>query len=84
MANLTVTIDGRVLKRARIKAIEEGTSVNRIVSDYLERWAGSPGTQEALAGFVELAVTSNASSDPAGRSWRRDDLYNRPKSIRDR
>jgi hypothetical protein len=81
---LTVTIDERVLKRARIKAIEQGTSVNRVVSEYLQRWAGASQTQEALSGFVELAANSEASSGPEGRAWRREDLYDRPKYLRDR
>ena len=84
MANLTVTINERLLKRARIKAIEQGTSVNRVVSDYLERWAGASETQEALAGFLELAANSTASSGSRGRTWRRDDLYDRPKYLRER
>ena len=84
MANLTVTVDERVLKRARIKAIEQGTSVNRVVNEYLERWAGTSQTQEALAGFLELAANSKASSGPGGRRWRREDLYDRPKYLRGR
>jgi predicted HicB family RNase H-like nuclease len=36
MARLTVTIDEQLLKRARIRAIEQGTSVNRVVSEFLE------------------------------------------------
>jgi Family of unknown function (DUF6364) len=84
LANLTVTVDERVLKRARIKAIEQGTSVNRVVSEYLERWAGASQTQEALASFLELAARSEASSGPGGRTWRREDLYDRPKYLRGR
>jgi hypothetical protein len=84
MANLTVTVDQRVLKRARIKAIEQGTSVNRVVSEFLERWAGASQTHEALTGFVELAATSKSSSAPGGRTWRREDLYDRPKYLRGR
>ncbi len=84
MANLTVTVDERLLKRARIKAIEQGTSVNRVVSEYLEAWAGGTAAQEALGGFVELAAASEASSGPEGRTWRRHDLYDRPGYLRDR
>jgi hypothetical protein len=75
MANLTVTVDERVLRRARIRALEQGTSVNAIVGDYLERYAGMSPTAAALAGFLELAARFDAGSGPEGRTWRRDDLY---------
>jgi len=78
MANLTVTVNETVLKRARIKALEQGTSVNKVVSEYLERYAGMGTTERALAEFLELASRSNASSGPEGRTWRREDLYDRP------
>ena len=78
MANLTVTVDERVLRRARIKALEQGTSVNKIVGEYLERYAGIGATQKALAEFLELAEQSRASSGPGGRTWRREDVYDRP------
>jgi len=81
MANLTVTVDDQVLRRARIRALENGTSVNAVVSEYLGRYAGVGGTHAALAGFVELARKSEASSGPGGRSWRREDLYKRPKYL---
>lgn len=78
MANLTVTVDDHVLRRARIKAIEHGTSVNAVVSQYLERYAGSSPTGAALEEFLELARHVAAGSGPEGRSWRREDVYDRP------
>ena len=78
MANLTVTIDEGVLRRARIKALEQGTSVNKVVSAYLERYAGMGTTERALAEFLEIAARSHASSGRRARTWRRDDLYDRP------
>lgn len=77
MANLTVTIDEAVLRRARIRALERGTSVNAVVSEYLERFAGTGATAAALAGFLELAVQADAGSGPGGRSWQRADIYDR-------
>jgi hypothetical protein len=83
MANLTVTVEEQVLRRARIKALEQGTSVNALVSDYLARFAGMGTTEKALADFLEIAKRSHASSGPEGRTWRREDLYDRPV-LRDR
>jgi len=78
MANLTVTVNDQILRRARVKAIESGTSVNAVVSQYLERYAGAGSTAAALNDFIELAGSVNAASGPDGRSWRREDIYDRP------
>lgn len=77
MANLTITVDDVLLKRARIKALEENTSVNALLRGYLESYTGTQQTQRALTGFAELADHSDASSGAAGRTWTRDQLYDR-------
>ncbi len=41
MANLTVTIDAELLKRARMRALERGVSVNRLVDPHKKRRADS-------------------------------------------
>jgi hypothetical protein len=35
MSNLTISVDEAVLKQARMRALEEGTSVNALLRDYL-------------------------------------------------
>jgi len=40
MSNLTLTIDDDVLRRARIRALEQGTSVNALVREYLTDFVG--------------------------------------------
>jgi plasmid stability protein len=77
MANLTISIPEAVLRKARIRALEHRTSVNAVVRDYLERYAGVGPTAEALAGFLSLAEESHASSGPSGRTWTRDGLDDR-------
>lgn len=77
MANLTITVDDAVLRRARIRALEQGTSVNALLSAYLEAWSGDAGVTEAVRELTELARRSTAGSDDAGRTWRRDDLHER-------
>lgn len=76
MANLTLTVDDEVLRRARRRALDHGTSVNALVREYLEGYAGDESAA-ALARFVELARESTAGSGPAGRTWARDELYER-------
>ena len=77
MANLTITIDDRLLKQARMRALEDGTSVNALLRAYLERYAGSGEAGDALGGFVRLARRSAATSGPGGRTWTRDELHDR-------
>jgi plasmid stability protein len=77
MSNLTISIPESVLRKARIRAIEHRTSVNAVVRDYLERYAGVGATAEALAGFAHLAAASDASSGPGGRTWTREELDDR-------
>ena len=78
MANLTITVDQELLKRARIKAIEQGTSVNAVLRRYLERYVDTATTDAALRSFADLASQHTASSGRQGRTWQRADLYDRP------
>lgn len=76
MANLTITIDDEVLKRARVRATEQGTSVNAVLRDYLEQYAGTRSAQaQALANL--LALSERAGSRKGRRAWSRDDLHQR-------
>jgi hypothetical protein len=79
MANLTITVDPETLKRARIKALEQGTSVNALLREYLESYAGDRQEQiEALERIFALAKEVGAGSGPEGRTWKREDLYDGP------
>ena len=77
MANLTIVIDDRLLKQARMRALEDGTSVNALLRTYLERYAGAGDTSGALSGFARLARRSAATSGLRGRTWTRDELHDR-------
>ncbi len=77
LANLTLTIDDAVLLRARRRALEHGTSVNAVVRDYLESFAGCDQSAEAGRAFVALAERASGSSGPGGRRWTRADAHDR-------
>jgi hypothetical protein len=77
VANLTLTIDERLLKRARVRALEQDTSVNALVRSYLEEFTGGGARPEGLTGFLALTESIHAASGPAGRSWTRDELHER-------
>lgn len=76
MANLTLTIDDEVLKRARIRALGMGTSVNAVVRGYLEGFAGADPAAPAVRRFVGRARTAAAGSG-GRRTWTREDLHER-------
>ena len=77
MANLTLAIDDEVLKQARIRALERGTSVNALLRDYLESFVGRDTAHRAMREVLELARDSRSGSDGHGRTWTRDDAHER-------
>jgi plasmid stability protein len=76
MANLTISVDDDVLKQARLKAIEQGTSVNALLREYLEAYAGVKTRQEEAVKDL-LRISENATSGRGGRRWTRDELHER-------
>ncbi len=76
MTNLTITIDDEVLKRARLRALQENTSVNALLRDALETYAGVRVEREsAVVDLLRLARGSQAGS--GGRRWTREEVYER-------
>jgi len=76
MANLTITIDDDLLKRARLKALAQGSSVNAVLRQYLEQFAGADEErQAAIDDFLALSRASTAES--GGCRWTRDELHER-------
>ncbi|CDI03445.1 conserved hypothetical protein [Candidatus Competibacter denitrificans Run_A_D11] len=79
MTNLTISVDAEVLKRARIRALEENTSINAVLAQYLVHYARLDDSrrqrQAALEGLLTLAEHSQAGR---GESvWTRDALHER-------
>lgn len=55
MTNLTVKVDEQTLKTAWIRALEQGTSVNALLRDFLERYTGiRERRREAASDFLSL------------------------------
>lgn len=75
MANLTIAVDDELLRRARVRAVGQGTSVNAILREELARYAGDDAGDRAADAFLQIARASTARSGPGGRSWTRDELY---------
>lgn len=77
VANLTITVDAEVLKRARIKAIENDESVNAYLARKLKEYVGEIDQSEARRRILDHAERSTAGSGPDGRTWTREELYDR-------
>jgi KaiC/GvpD/RAD55 family RecA-like ATPase len=74
--NLTITVDGDLLKRARIRALQEDTSVNSVLRQFLEAYAGmGERRRDAVADL--LALSETARSRRGSAKWTRDELYER-------
>ena len=77
MANSTIVVDEGTLKKARMRALEEGTSVNAMLRERLEEYAGARRERhEACRKFLELSKTSGAGSGGEGLP-KREELYDR-------
>lgn len=99
MSNLTVSVDEHLIKRARVRAIEQGTSLSAKVREFLHAYAG--GSQDALAqqraestarllAAMDAAAAVSApavAGAPAARAQRRslrDEIYEGDFRARDR
>ena len=82
MANLTITVEDLLLRRARLKALENGTSVNRVLAEFLEQYVGGHEANLAARRAIVAHARSVAGlfgSGPGGRTWTREELHDRRK-----
>ncbi|MFZ5617176.1 MAG: hypothetical protein ACOZAA_07645 [Pseudomonadota bacterium] len=89
MKNLTLRIDEKVLAAARKRAALEGTTVAKVVREFLRDYAAahlpeSAAAERARGELVTLAEQST-SRPPADWKWNRDEIYEeRMRRLRDR
>ena len=76
MANLTIAVPDEVLKSARKRAFEQGTSVNAVLRDYLGQFAGVTSARQSAAQRI-LDLSKKARSGRGTGKWTRDDLHER-------
>jgi len=79
MANLTISVNDEVLRRARIRALEENTSVNAVLGKYLEEYSrldeARRARQKALKRLLQIA--DEHPIDRGGGRWNRERLHER-------
>ena len=76
MANLTITVPEEILKSARRRALEQGTSVNAVLRDFLSQFAGTQSAHANAAKRV-LELSRSARSGRGKAKWTRDEIHQR-------
>lgn len=76
MANLTIAIEDDILKKARLKAVEDGTSVNAVLREFLREYTGNRSRRVEAARRV-IALAHEHSTEVGPITWTRDDIYDR-------
>lgn len=76
MTNLTITVEERVLQRARLRALTQGTSINAILRGFLEAYSAAQDDR-AMAVQALLALSDEAASGRGDAVWTRDELHER-------
>jgi plasmid stability protein len=76
MTNLTLSIDEKLIRKARVRAIQEGTSVSARIREFLTAYAEDGNRQKTAAqNFIAAARRSQANRE--GAEWSRADAYDR-------
>jgi hypothetical protein len=73
--NITLSISDQTIREARRRAEALGTSVNQLVRDYLEQFAGKTDPSADAAEFERLSRAS--ASHSAGWKFNREELHER-------
>jgi hypothetical protein len=70
--NLTLSVDDRLVERAREVARQQGTSLNALIRDYIEGLAGHAAGDEILSEFDAMWAEPGSSG---GKPFKRAELY---------
>lgn len=82
MANLTLAIDDELLRSARVKAVQQGTSVNDICREAIERFASDGVADDFLRELRAVAARGKRRAGAAPVASPRDALMD--EALRER
>jgi hypothetical protein len=74
MPNLTITVDADTLRRARVRAVQRGESVNAMLAEALHRYAEDTRPGDVFAAIEAVADAHALGSESGQRTWTREDL----------
>jgi hypothetical protein len=76
MTNVTLSIDEEDLRQARVLALQQGSSLNAVIREFVKSYIGhSKHYQNAVDRIIHQAESSQYYSE--GKKWTRDELYER-------
>jgi plasmid stability protein len=83
MSNLTIVVDDSIIKQARVRALQDGTSLSAKVREFLASYAEGapkPAPRDATASLMRLMEEVRAEVKPdastqGARPYRREALY---------
>jgi plasmid stability protein len=97
MSNLTISVEDEIIKRARVRAIQQGTSLSAKVREFLQRYVNESDDmlkkqrEDAAARLMQAIEAATAQTRPAARARAgsvrrsvREDLYDGDFRARDR
>ena len=73
--NVTLSIDEKLVERARRLASSQGTSLNQMIRRLLEEATAATSVDHLLEELEKLWDSDEGDSE--GRTWHRDELYDR-------
>ncbi len=77
MSNITLRVDDEVIRKVRKIAIDKNTTLTKMVRDFLVSVAERDLEQRRQAVEQLEQSIEEFSRDMGGRTWRREDLYER-------
>jgi hypothetical protein len=72
-ANITLAVDEKTVEKARLVARQQGTSLNALIREYIERLAGSSSGEATMKELRQLWAEGRGNS--RGTKIRREDAY---------
>ena len=76
MTNVTLALDDALLRKARVKAVHEQTSVNAVIREFLAAWVRDDEERAATVARVGAALDASAYRS-GGVTWTRDEVHER-------
>lgn len=76
MANVTIALDDDLVRRARIKAVNEGTSINAVIRDFLTAWTSDSAERMVAAERLRVAMAAGTYKSSAS-DWTRREIHER-------
>ncbi len=84
MARMTLQVGDDTLRRVRLLSTQNRRELKVYLAAHLDEWLTKQLQGPALQRFLELTRDSSAGSGKRGRTWKREDLYDRGALARKR